>query len=118
MHNEAKFPKLLPHSFGDTVAGEHLVEKLNASGDRKLISKMQRHWFQYTSGLNDIMPCRNSTQGRLLVMWRDDFIRSGEESFGEQMRLRNIPYSYYENVLKYRYRKAADLGPLYQKLDS
>lgn len=104
--------------FGDSVAGQHLVEMLRRANDRRLVSRMSRHWNQYLQGLNDIMPVRNDTQAVLFHMWKEKFVTSGREQFGEQFERYDIPFSYYENVLAYRLKKAMSLGPLYQKLSS
>lgn len=104
--------------FGDSLAGKHLVQMLREANDRKLVSRMSRHWDQYLQGLNDIMPVRNASQKTLLLMWRDRFVQSGREQFASKFEANNIPFTYYENVLAYRLKKAMDLGPLYQKLDS
>lgn len=109
--------KLTDGVFGDSLAGKHLVQMLRRANDRKLVSRMSRHWDQYLQGLNDIMPARNGTQKALFHMWKDRFVQSGREQFADKFEAHGIPFTYYENVLAYRLKKAMDLGPLFQKLD-
>jgi hypothetical protein len=111
-------PKTVPLDFfaRDSKASGILANLLNISGDAKLISKLARHFNQYITGLNDIMPCQNSTQGILFEMWCDRFIKSGREIFEEKFREHGIEYDYYVNILKTRLARARELGGIWQKM--
>jgi hypothetical protein len=100
----------------DSLASATLAKMLTESQDSKLISKLGRHFNQFTAGLNDIMPCQNSSQGILFDMWTDRFVNSGREMFLSDFERNGIEFSYYVNVLYARRAKAKELGPLWQKM--
>lgn len=104
--------------FGDTDAAYDMVAALNKADARKLSRKMLRHWHFYLQGLSDLMSVPGTTQKEMMIMWRHRFIETGRKQFGAEMEAIGIPYTFYINIISYRFRKALEHGGLYQKLNS
>lgn len=104
--------------FGDTAAAHDLVAALNKAEARKLSKRMLRHWYFYLQGLSDLMSVPGTTQKEMLIMWRDRFVDSGRKQFETDMAAIEIPYTFYVNIMSYRFRMALEHGSLYQKLNS
>jgi hypothetical protein len=105
-----------PGTFGGTQVCHILVEKLNKHGDAKLAAAITNFLTLYFRGLRDLIQVNQPTRHHMMRIWLEKHLVYANESIKNRMDDADIEFSFFDNIMKTRYKKSVEHAAIIDRL--